>query len=102
MEITCGTDIIEIKRIKEAIEDYNEAIRLNPNYSESYYNRGLAKLQLGKIEEAIKDFITAYELDNNEVKEKAKNRLINLAKEKNEAAIKFCEEHNINYKDNKE
>ena len=90
------------KFINEAIEDYNKAIELNPNYSIAYNNRGLAKLQLGKIEEAIKDFITAYELDNNEVKEKAKNRLINLAKEKNEAAIKFCEEHNINYKDNKE
>lgn len=90
------------KLIKEAIEDYNKAIELNPNHSEAYNNRGLAKLQLGKIEEAIKDSITAYELDNNEVKEKAKNRLINLAKEKNEAAIKFCEEHNIDYKNYKE
>ena len=95
-----GLSKLQLGKIGEAIEDYNEAIRLNSNYSTAFYNRGLAKLQLGKIEEAIKDFITAYELDNNEVKEKAKNLLINLAKEKNEVAIKFCKEHNINYKDN--
>ena len=90
-----------IKLMNEAIKDYDKAIELNPNYSVAYDNRGLAKLQLGKIKESIKDFIKAYNLDNdNRIKEKAKNRLINLAKEKNEAAIKFCKEHNINYKDN--
>ena len=87
------------KLIKEAIEDYNEAIRLNSNYSTAFYNRGLAKLQLGKIEEAIKDFIKAYESNNNnEAKENSKNQLINLAKQGYEEAIKFCEEHNIDYK----
>ena len=93
------------KLIKEAIEDYNKAIELNPNYSEAYNNRGLAKLQLGKIEEAIKDFVKAYELSNNnniEVKEKAKNRLINLANNGNEVSIEFCKKYNINYNDNKE
>ena len=90
------------KLIKEAIEDYNKAIELNPNYSEAYNNRGLAKLQLGKIEEAIKDFVKAYELSNNniEVKEKAKNRLINLANNGNEFSIEFCKKYNINYNDN--
>ena len=92
-----------IKLMNEAIKDYDKAIELNPNYSVAYDNRGLAKLQLGKIKESIKDFIKAYNLDNdNRIKEKAKNRLINLAKEKNEAAIKFCEEHNIDYKNYKE
>lgn len=90
-------------KYNEAIEDYNKAIELNPNYSEAYNNRGLAKLQLGKIEEAIKDFVKAYELSNNnniEVKEKAKNRLINLANNGNEVSIEFCKKYNINYNDN--
>ena len=64
----------------------------------------MAKLQLVKIEEAIKDFIKAYELsnNNNEIKESSKNQLIILAKNGNETAIKFCEEHNIDYKNYKE
>ena len=94
-----GNAKIKLQKLEEAIEDYNEAIRLNPNYSTAFYNRGLAKLQLVKIEEAIKDFIKAYELNNNnEIKEKAKSQLISLAKENYEEAIKFCEEHNIDYK----
>ena len=88
--------------MNEAIKDYDKSIELNNNIN-AYYNRGNAKIKLQKVEEAIKDFIKAYELNNNnEIKEKAKSQLINLAKEKHEAAIKFCEEHNINYNDNKE
>ena len=91
-----------IKLMNEAIKDYDKSIELNNNIN-AYYNRGNAKIKLQKVEEAIKDFIKAYELNNNnEIKEKAKSQLINLAKEKHEAAIKFCEEHNINYNDNKE
>ena len=98
-----GNAKIKLQKLEEAIEDYNKAIKLSQNYSQAYYNRGLAKLQLRKIEEAIKDFIKAYELNNNnEIKEKAKSQLIILAKNGNETAIKFCEEHNINYNDNKE
>ena len=94
-----GLAKLQLGKIGEAIEDYNEAIRLNSNYSTAFYNRGLAKLQLVKIEEAIKDFIKAYESNNNnEAKENSKNQLINLAKENYEEAIKFCEEHNIDYK----
>ena len=87
------------KLIKEAIEDYNKAIELNSNFTEAYNNRGNAKIKLQKVEEAIKDFIKAYESNNNnEAKENSKNQLINLAKQGYEEAIKFCEEHNIDYK----
>lgn len=39
-----------------AIEDYNEAIRLNPEKFLSFHNRGYAYLQKGQYHEAIKDF----------------------------------------------
>ena len=89
---------------KESIEDFNKAIELNPDYYKAYSNRADSKMNLEKYEKALKDFIKAYELSNNniEVKEKAKSQLIILAKNGNETAIKFCEEHNINYNDNKE
>lgn len=88
------------KLMKEAMKDYNEAIKINPNFSMAYYNMGNAKIKLQKIKEAIEYFIKAYKLDNDkEVKENSKNELINLAKEGYEEAIKFCEEHNINYKE---
>ena len=54
------------------------------------------------VKEAYKDFKIAYNLSNGKLKEDLKNKIIGLAKEKHEAAIKFCEEHNINYNDNKE
>ncbi|MEI6429500.1 MAG: tetratricopeptide repeat protein, partial [Pseudanabaena sp. ELA607] len=38
------------------ISDYNEAIRLKPDYAEAYNNRGNAKLALGDKQGAINDF----------------------------------------------
>ena len=100
------------KKYKEAIKNFGICIEFNTKDAEAYYKRGEIKLVLAHknkkeynklTEEAIKDFIKAYESNNNnEAKENSKNQLINLAKEKNEAAIKFCEEHNIDYKNYKE
>ena len=36
-------------KFDEAVEDYNEAIKLNPKLSVSYYNRGTIFYRLGKI-----------------------------------------------------
>ena len=38
----------EIGDFKNAISDLNNAIKLNPQSTQSYYLRGIAKIQLGK------------------------------------------------------
>ena len=48
--------------LQKAMEDYNEAIRLNPDYADAYGNRAYALDLLGKPEEAIADWETALRL----------------------------------------
>ncbi len=45
-----------------AIKDYDEAIRLRPQFPEAFNNRGIAKFALGKHAEAIKDYDAAIRL----------------------------------------
>ena len=45
-----------------AIADYDIAIRLNPDYANAYYNRGLAKALLNRTWEAKQDVRTALRL----------------------------------------
>ena len=42
-----------------AIQDYDAAIRLQPNYVDAYVNRGVAKSNLKRHAAAIQDFDTA-------------------------------------------
>ncbi|MDR2434430.1 MAG: tetratricopeptide repeat protein [Treponema sp.] len=52
-------------RYTEAIEEYDEAIRVEPNYAQIYNNRGLAYYQKGDYDRAIADFNQAITLDPN-------------------------------------
>lgn len=45
-----------------SLKDFNEAIRLNPNLADAYYNRGLIYLDLGKYDEGLADFDEAIRL----------------------------------------
>ena len=46
-----------------AIEDYTQAIRLDPNYALAYYGRGHARYHLGDLQEAMADYNQAIRLD---------------------------------------
>ncbi len=49
----------------EAIKHFSEALRLNSNFAEAYYNRGQAYYEIGNYQAAIDDFTQAITLNPN-------------------------------------
>jgi serine/threonine-protein phosphatase 5 len=45
-----------------AIEDANEAIKVNPSFIKAYYRKGTAYLMMGKLNEARDSFVVAKKL----------------------------------------
>ncbi|MCZ9919674.1 tetratricopeptide repeat protein [Brachyspira hyodysenteriae] len=82
---------------EEAIKDFDKAIELNPNNFMAYYNKGLAKSDLGHNEEAYNNFIKGYDLADDTSKKEYEQRIIGLARDGNETAIKICDEKGWKY-----
>jgi tetratricopeptide (TPR) repeat protein len=55
------------KKFEEAIESFEEAIKLNPNFSEAYNNLGSAQKSLNKFEEAILSYEKSIAMKANNV-----------------------------------
>ncbi|MFM6322961.1 MAG: tetratricopeptide repeat protein, partial [Microcystis panniformis] len=53
------------QKYKLALDDFNKAIELNPNYAEAYGNRGLLYYNQQKYELALSDFNKAIEINPN-------------------------------------
>ena len=51
-----GIAYADLGQYQRAIEDYNEAIRLKPDYAMAYSNRGIAYSKLGQYQRAIEDY----------------------------------------------
>ena len=61
-QVSRGDSYAEEGLYERAIQEYDEAIRLERNYGDAYYKRGLAYEALGKTIEAERDFAKAKEL----------------------------------------
>ncbi|MBE9260634.1 tetratricopeptide repeat protein [Dolichospermum sp. LEGE 00246] len=66
-----------------AIADYNQAIKINPNYAHAYYNRGNAHYLLENNQAAISDYQQAVKLyqqqgGNEDLLRKAQDRIREL------------------------
>ncbi len=57
-----GVVYARLKQVREAIADFNAAIKLFPEYSVVYNNRGALLVKLGAVDEALKDFHRALSL----------------------------------------
>ncbi len=68
-----GNRLAEEGRYEQAIEKYDEVIRLNPESAEAYYNRGVTNTDLGQLQSAIEDYDEAIRL-NPEFAEAHNNR----------------------------
>lgn len=58
-----GIDYNQLGQPKLAIQDYDQAIQLQPDDSESFYNRGNAYVRLGRYQRAIRDYDQATKLE---------------------------------------
>jgi tetratricopeptide (TPR) repeat protein len=48
--------------LEGALQDYNEAIRLDPNHAKAFYNRSLARREKGDVRGAQDDYNEAIRL----------------------------------------
>src|SRR5438132_10941500 len=51
-----GLKLHEAAKPKEAIREYDRAIKANPKLSEAYFNRGNAYYDLGENQQAVRDY----------------------------------------------
>ena len=59
-----GLDHQEQGRSEEAIAEYDEAIKLNPEFAAAIKNRGVAYGELGQVGRAIQDYQTVVSLNS--------------------------------------
>ena len=50
---------------KPALDDFNKASELRPDFARAYFNRGMAYRRMNRPEDAVADFSKAIELQNN-------------------------------------
>ncbi len=53
MHYSLGNTLSDLGRLKEAMANYAEALRINPDYEEAYNNMGIILAKLGKLDDAI-------------------------------------------------
>jgi len=61
--IDLGNLLIQKERFEEAIEYFNKAIAIDPNFPDTYYHIGMAYYNKGRFEEAYNMFRKVFEVD---------------------------------------
>lgn len=58
-----GISFERLSRYKEAINDFQKVIKIDPQNANAYFNRGCCYDSIGEIDLAISDYSIALELD---------------------------------------
>ena len=58
-----GTALLQLDRVQEAIGQYEQALRIKPDYGEPHNNLGVALVRLGRVEEGIGHYQQALRLN---------------------------------------
>ena len=88
---SCGAPFeLRPAKILEAIKDYDEAIRLNPQSAEAYYKRGFFYQSQDFVERAIEDFDKAIRIDPQFTKAYGNRAYAYLNKKQYDLAIADC------------
>jgi len=58
-----GIDYANLRQYTDAIASYDNAIRINPEYSKAWYNRGNAQFNLGRYPDALASYDNATRID---------------------------------------
>ncbi len=51
------------KNFEKSFEDYNSALKIDPNYADGYFNRGVLYKETNNNEKAIEDYTMAIKLN---------------------------------------
>ncbi|MCD6036432.1 MAG: hypothetical protein K0S67_316 [Nitrososphaeraceae archaeon] len=65
--ISKGTDVYDLGKYQEALEYYDKALAIDPNYDVALYSKGSALSKLGKDQEALEWYDKALAIDPNYV-----------------------------------
>ncbi len=80
----------ELEQYQEALEDYDKALEINPNFAEAYINRGTAKAELSRWEDALEDFDKAIALNSDDARAYNNRALIFRRINRLAEALKDC------------
>ena len=84
-----GTTFLQLKKYNEAIKHLDISIKLNPNFAESYANRGIALAEQHQYQEAITSYDKAINFKNNYYNAYLNKGIALKNIEKYEEAIKY-------------
>lgn len=62
-----GVILHQLGRTRPALDDFNAALRLNPEQADAYLNRGVAKITLGQYADALVDIQKGIDLGPSEM-----------------------------------
>ncbi len=57
-------EMLENEQYKEAVEDFAQAIHINPKYADAYFLRGCTYSDIGNYQEAIADYTCTIKIDS--------------------------------------